>query len=172
VLQLARRRGANVIAVASEEKAAAVRPLGAGRVLAREADLLTELGSESVDVVVDVAGGPQFPSLLEVLRRTGRYAVAGAIAGPCVELDLRTLYLKDLQLLGCTNLEPQVFANLIGYIERGDIKPVVSAVYPLSEIAAAQSAFLTKAHVGKIVLTVNERSDKGTSSAERPQSWW
>jgi NADPH:quinone reductase-like Zn-dependent oxidoreductase len=87
-----------------------------------------------------------------VLRRGGRYAVAGAIAGPRVDLDLRTLYLKDLRLIGCTQLEPQVFANLIGIIERAEIKPVVSAVYALNEIAAAQTAFLSKAHVGKIVL--------------------
>ncbi|MGH8264334.1 MAG: zinc-binding dehydrogenase, partial [Steroidobacteraceae bacterium] len=55
-------------------------------------------------------------------------------------------------LIGCTNLEPQVFTNLIGYIERGEIRPVVSATYPLREITAAQTAFLSKTHVGKIVL--------------------
>ena len=152
VVQLARRRGAQVIAIAGAKKAAAVMSLGAGRVLERNADLERELGRESVDVVVDVVGGAQFSSLLAVLRGGGRYAVAGAIAGPRVELDLRTLYLKDLRLIGCTDLEPQVFANLVGYIERGEIKPVVSATYPLSEIAAAQTAFLSKAHVGKIVL--------------------
>lgn len=152
-VQLASRRGATVIAVARPDKGVAVQRLGADRVLARDADLLAELGRESIDVVVDVAGGPQFPSLLEVLRCSGRYAVAGAIAGPHVNLDLRTLYLKDLKLVGCTNLEPEVFANLVGYIERGEISPVVSATYPLAEIAAAQTAFLSKAHVGKIVLT-------------------
>ena len=79
---------------------------------------------------------------------------SGAISGPVVELDLRTLYLKDLRLVGCTVLEPDVFPNLIGYIERGEIKPVIAATYPLAEIVAAQEAFLTKRHVGKIVLTL------------------
>ena len=78
--------------------------------------------------------------------------MAGAIAGPVVALDLRTLYLKDLRLIGCTVLEHGIFANLIGYIERGEIKPLVAATYPLAEIVAAQTVFLTKAHVGKIVL--------------------
>ena len=151
-VQLAKHRGATVIAVSSEKKAAALRSLGASRVLPREADLLKELGQESVHAVIDVVGGAQFPSLLEVLRRAGRYAVAGAIAGPFVNLDLRTLYLKDLRLLGCTQLDPQVFANLIARIEGGDIKPLVSAVHPLREIAAAQTDFLSKEHVGKIVL--------------------
>jgi NADPH:quinone reductase-like Zn-dependent oxidoreductase len=105
-----------------------------------------------VDVVIDVAGGPPFPQLLDLLRRGGRYAVAGAIAGPIVELDLRTLYLKDLRLLGCTILEPEVFGNLVRYIERGEIKPVVASIHPLDAIVDAQKEFLTKRHTGKIVL--------------------
>jgi NADPH:quinone reductase-like Zn-dependent oxidoreductase len=151
-VQLARRRGAQVLAIASPQKAAAVGALGATRVLARDADLLGALGRESVDAVLDVVGGSPFAALLELLRRGGRYAVAGAISGPRVDLDLRTLYLKDLRLLGCTILEPEVFGNLVGYIERGEIRALVSAIYPLREIAAAQRDFLAKSHVGKIVL--------------------
>jgi NADPH:quinone reductase-like Zn-dependent oxidoreductase len=45
-----------------------------------------------------------------------------------------------------------VFANLIGYIERGEITPVMAGVFPLSDIVAAQRAFLEKRHIGKIVL--------------------
>jgi NADPH:quinone reductase-like Zn-dependent oxidoreductase len=153
-VQLARRRGARVIAVASLAKAPLIQALGAERVLARDADLVRDLGQESVDVVIDVVGGAQFPSLLDVLKRRGRYAVAGAISGPVVELDLRTLYLKDLRLLGCTILDPEVFGHLVGYIERGEIRPLVSRVYPLREIATAQAAFLSKQHIGKIVLSL------------------
>ena len=152
-VQLASRRSAQVVALANHSKAAALIELGVSRVLAREADLLAELGQESVDVVVDVIGGQQFSRLLEVLRRGGRYAIAGAIAGPIVELDLRTLYLKDLQLLGCTVFGPEIFRNLIGYIEREEIRPVVSATYPMSAIVSAQSDFLRKSRAGKIVLT-------------------
>jgi NADPH:quinone reductase-like Zn-dependent oxidoreductase len=151
-VQLARRRGARVVAIAGPAKAAAVGALGAARVLGRDADLIVDPGRESVDVVIDVVGGPQFPQLLEVLRAGGRYAVAGAISGPVVELDLRTLYLKDLRLLGCTIPGPELFDSLIGYVERGEIRPVVAATFPLGEIAAAQREFLAKGHVGKIVL--------------------
>jgi NADPH:quinone reductase-like Zn-dependent oxidoreductase len=151
-VQLALRRGARVIAVASPAKAQAVAALGAALVIARNADLVERLGHESVDVVIDVVGGKQFGRLLEVLRRHGRYAVAGAISGPIVDLDLRTLYLKDLRLDGCTVYESVVFRNLIGYIERGEIRPVVASVYPLNSIVAAQRAFSAKGHTGKIVL--------------------
>ena len=151
-LQLAKRRGANVIAVASESKWEQLRPLGADRLLDRNADLVAELGTESVDVVVDVVAGPTWPALLEVLRKQGRYVTAGAIAGPIVELDVRTLYLKDLTLAGSTFQPVEVFENLIGYIERGEIKPIIAATYPLSEIVQAQTDFLDKAFVGKLVL--------------------
>ena len=57
--------------------------------------------------------------MLEVLRRGGRYASSGAIAGPMVALDMRSMYLKDITLIGCTAWDEPVFANLISYIERG-----------------------------------------------------
>jgi NADPH:quinone reductase-like Zn-dependent oxidoreductase len=105
-------------------------------------------------VVLDVVGGDAFRGLLEVLRRGGRYAVAGAIAGPSVGLDLRTLYLKDLTLHGCTVPPPDLFARLVARIEQGEVRPLVSATYPLECIAEAQADFLTKRHTGKIVLRV------------------
>ncbi len=151
-VQLAKRRGAKVVAIAGTEKAEAVRALGADEVVPRGADLSARFGPEQFDAAVDIVGGPQFGAILDVLKRGGRYGVSGAISGPIVDLDLRTLYLKDLRLIGCTVLEPEVFSNLIGIIERGEIRPLIAATYPLDEIVAAQQAFLTKHHVGKIVL--------------------
>jgi NADPH:quinone reductase-like Zn-dependent oxidoreductase len=153
-VQLAKRRGATVLAIADASKAALLASIGASRSLARGVDLREALGAESVDVAIDVVGGEQFGALLDVLRRGGRYAVAGAIGGPVVALDLRTLYLKDLRLLGCTVLEPLVFANLVRYIERGEIRPLVASVHPLRALVEAQREFLDKRHTGKIVLTV------------------
>ncbi|MBX9884826.1 MAG: alcohol dehydrogenase family protein [Novosphingobium sp.] len=151
-VQLAKRRGAEITALASPEKADGVRALGATRVEARDA----RFEPETFDVVIDVAGGAGFPALLDALRRGGRYGVAGAISGPIAELDLRTLYLKDLTLYGCTILGPHVFPNLVGYIERDEIRPLVAATYPLAQIVEAQRAFLTKQHIGKIVLIPGE----------------
>jgi len=98
--------------------------------------------------------GPKWPSLLEILRPGGRYAVAGAIGGHMVELDMRTLYLKDLSFFGCTVLGPDVFANLVKRIERGEIKPLVAMTFPLRDIRTAQDVFGQKGHTGKIVLDV------------------
>jgi len=151
-VQLAKRRGAEIVAVASASKADDLRALGADRVVDRNADLVEAIGRESTDVVVDLVAGPAWPGLLDVLRRGGRYATAGAIAGPLVELDVRTLYLKDLTLIGCTFQEDIVFKNLVGYIERGEIHPLVAKTFPLNEIGQAQELFLEKKFTGKLVL--------------------
>ena len=151
-VQLAKRRGATVIAVASKEKHPALYTLGADQVFDRNSDLLKVLGQSTVDVVVDLVAGPSWPDLLDVLKRGGRYVTAGAIAGPMVALDVRTLYLKDLSLIGCTFQEDVVFENLVRYIENGEIRPLVARTFPLSDIALAQETFLAKRFTGKLVL--------------------
>jgi len=158
-VQLAKRRGATVIAVCSTAKSASVLAEGADQAIDRDADLVRELGRSSVDVVIDVVGGPGFSQLLDVLRPGGRYAVSGAIAAPLAEIDLRTLYLKDLSLFGCTFQYDEVFENLVGYLESGEVRPVVARSYPLAEIAQAQRDFLDKSHVGKLVLIPPALSD-------------
>ncbi|QLL66247.1 zinc-binding dehydrogenase (plasmid) [Sinorhizobium mexicanum] len=153
-VQLAKRRGAYVTAIAGREKARLLLELGADQVVGRDEDLVANLGKETVNAAIDVAAGPGFPALLDVLKKGGRYAVAGAIAGPLVELDIRTLYLKDLTFFGCTFQEDIVFENLVSYIERGEIRPIVAKTYPLEQIAKAQQEFLSKSIVGKIVLEI------------------
>jgi NADPH:quinone reductase-like Zn-dependent oxidoreductase len=153
-IQLAAARGAEVAAVAGSDKHAALRAIGAGEVVDRETDLVAAFGADAFDVVIDVVGGSSWPSLLSVLRPGGRYATAGAIADPNVALDLRTMYLKDLTLFGCTVLDDGVFARLMRHVDQGSIKPLIAATFSLNEIVAAQQQFLAKRHVGKIVLTI------------------
>ena len=78
---------------------------------------------------------------------------AGAIAGPIVPFDLRTLYLNDLELHGVTSFEPRLFADLVGMVETGAIRPVLARVFPLDQIRAAQALFVAKSHVGSIVIS-------------------
>ena len=157
LVQLAKRRGAKVIALASETKHADVKALGADTVLGRNPDDLSKelesaTGSATVSVVADIVGGEYFGKLIDVLQRGGRYTCSGAIAGPVVELDLRTFYLRDLTFTGSTVLPPHVFKDLVGYIQRADIRPVLAATYPLSELKVAQQAFIDKKHTGNIVV--------------------
>ena len=157
VVQLAKLRGAWVVAVVGAGKEPLIREIGADAVIPRGgaplgAAVERELRGRPLDVVADVVGGAAVGELLNLLRPGGRYVVAGAIAGPMVTLDLRTIYLKQLDLLGSTMGDRSDFARLIDAIESEALRPLVAATYPLSELRRAQEAFTNKQFVGKLVV--------------------
>ena len=88
------------------------------------------------------------------LTRGGGYVTSGAIAGPLVEIDLRTVYLNDLELHGATVFPPEVFAMLVQRIRAGQLRAVVSETFPLESIREAQAVFQRKQHLGALVLTI------------------
>ena len=160
LIQLAKRRGAGVIAMCSASKFDDVLAVGADAVVDRNTENLSAAlreaaGRERVSVVADVVGGPNWPRLIDVIERGGRYTCAGAIAGPMVEFDLRTFYLRDLTFTGATVIPPDLFPKLVRYIEAEEVKPLVAAEYPLEQFHAAQQAFIAKQHVGNIVIKVS-----------------
>jgi NADPH:quinone reductase-like Zn-dependent oxidoreductase len=157
LIQLCRARGAIPYAITSSNKAAAVSALGAEGVARRDQgnwveQVKTMLRGEPIDVVADVVAGPLFRDLINLLRPEGRYTTAGAFAGPVVELDLRTLYLKHLEIHGSSQGTRQAFARLVDYIESGKISANLFATYRLSEFHAAQTNFMAKGYVGKLVV--------------------
>ncbi len=147
-VQIAAHRGAQVTGISSAAKADAVRKAGAAEVIDRN----ETLPENRFDAVIDVVGGLVWPQLIGALRPGGTYAVSGAIAGPIVEADLRQIYLRDLTLKGSTYQPHEVFAGLVGLINTGAIRPLVSKTYPLAEIARAQEDFQSKRYPGKLVL--------------------
>lgn len=154
-IQLAKRRGAHVTAMTSADKADQVRALGADAVIGRDDDL----ERDTLEVIVDLVAGPRWPELIDALQRGGRYVAAGAIAGPVVEFDVRTLYLRDLTLFGTTYQPGNILPDVIGYIERNEIRPVIAEAFPLSDLVKAQEVFLGKGHVGKIGIVVGAGTD-------------
>jgi len=156
LVQLAKIRGATVIAVVGPGKEDRVSEIGADAVIMRDEDLAPAvqqaLAGAPLDVVADVVGGEQVRALLELLRPGGRYVVAGAIAGPLVTVDLRTIYLKQLDVLGSTMGNRDEFAALVRHIESGRLRPLVWATYALAELTRAQADFASKGFVGKLVV--------------------
>src|SRR5262249_14014367 len=138
-------------------KMAAVSVLGADYVVERTTEdptarVLEATRGRRLSLVADVVGGNHFPYLLKLLRRGGRYVTAGAISGPKVQLDLRTLYLRNLSLFGSAVYRREAFPRLIEMVVSGRIKPFCMKTWPLAEIHAAQCEFLLKKHVGSLVL--------------------
>ena len=147
-VQLAAQIGAGVTGVASPAKADCVRDAGANEVLSR-GDVPPV---DFFHAVIDLVAGPGWPALIDALRPGGHYAVAGAIAGPMVEADLRRIYLRDITIHGCTYQPPRVFAALVDKVNAGQVRPLIAKTYPLQEIALAQEEFMAKRHAGKLVL--------------------
>ena len=151
-VQLAFLRGARVTGQCSATKSAPVQAAGA-TVLDRSEQPL----SGSYDVIIDIVGGPAFAARFNALRPGGRYATSGAVAGPIVAADLRTIYLNDLTLIGCTHQSPAVFAGLVALINADRIRPLVSKTYPLRQIANAQADLHAGRYPGKLVLIPEQR---------------
>ncbi|MCW0001742.1 zinc-binding dehydrogenase [Pararhizobium sp. YC-54] len=157
LVQILKAFGATVIAIAGRDKMAAVSELRADHVLERgQDDLVAQVlkltNGQRLDLVADVVAGGAFPAYLKLLRRGGRYVTAGAIAGPLVTLDLRTLYLKNLSLFGSTVYRRDTFPHLVRLVVDGKVNPFASKTWPLTEIHAAQTEFFEKKHVGSLVL--------------------
>ena len=105
-----------------------------------------------LDAVADIAGGPGLSAMMPMLRDNGRWVIAGAVAGPVVEFDLRRLYLHNVQLIGSSMHTRVHFRRLVELARGGDVRPEVSSTFALAEIAKAQKEFSTRQHIGKIVL--------------------
>jgi NADPH:quinone reductase-like Zn-dependent oxidoreductase len=162
IVQLCRARGAIPYAVVGRGKEDAVLAIGAEAVITRNAgDLVSAVERATkgrpIDVVADLVGGAMFNDLLRTLRPEGRYTTAGAIAGPVVQLDLRTMYLKHLELHGSSQGTRGAFRRLVRYIEDGKLKPLVGGVYRLSDFHRAQADFRAKGFVGKLVVVPDIR---------------
>jgi len=156
-IQLAKIRGATVIAISSPGKEQSLKVIGADHVVSRNetnlVSLVKELADGEVDVAADVVGGDTFGVLIDCLRQGGRYSSSGCIAGPMVDFDLRKLIYRDLQLTGATVVPAGTFERLLGYIESGQLKPVLAEVWPLKDLVKAQESFMKKNYVGNIVVT-------------------
>lgn len=157
LVQLAAARGATVIAVTSASKAGDVLVAGAVHTVDRSTDLAAQVKAScphGVDAVADVAGGPLLGELMPLIRDDGRWVIAGAVAGPVVEFDLRRLYLHNIRLIGSSMHTRDHFAVLADLARRGTVQPVIAGRYPLDGIASAQAHFARQQHVGKIVIGV------------------
>ena len=161
VIQLCRARGAIPYAVVGAGKEDAVKSIGAEGTITRGEgsliDAVSQVTEEApIDVVIDTVAGPMLPDLIEVLRPQGRYATCGAMGGPIVEIDMRRIYLKNLELHGASQGTRGDFAAIRDYALSGKIKPLVACTFALEDMGLAQEEFKKKKFVGKLVITVKE----------------
>jgi NADPH:quinone reductase-like Zn-dependent oxidoreductase len=160
VIQLCRARGAIPYAVVGAGKEDTVMTIGAEGTITRGKGNFIEAVSEAtmnapIDVVVDTVSGPMLPDLIEILAPQGRYVTCGAMGGPMVEIDMRRIYLKNLELHGASQGTRRDFAAVRDYALSGKIKPLVAGTFTLDELGRAQEEFKKKEFVGKLVIKVS-----------------
>ncbi|MEV7399618.1 zinc-binding dehydrogenase [Streptomyces sp. NPDC091267] len=155
LVQIARARGARVIALSSGAKIDAVREAGAHEVVDRAGDIAGQIRTaapEGIDVALDVVAGGLVGEGLPLLREGGRWVIAGALGGYGVTFDVRRLYLHNAQVIGSAMHTPAHFALLMDLARRAEIRPVIAASFPLDQAAQAQKELSRRGHVGKIVM--------------------
>ncbi|ARI78567.1 zinc-binding dehydrogenase [Halobacillus mangrovi] len=153
--------GATVIAIvgdmALEEK---MKDLGATHVLSYKTDDLAEdllkVNEGPIDSVLDVVGDALFSTLLQALKKGGKYCISGSAGGQKTQLDFRTLYLKHITLFGSVLGTREEFQKMLDAISNGKIKPVIDRTYPLEEAKEAQTYFKDSGKLGKIILLPSE----------------
>lgn len=160
-LQVAKLRGATVV-VASRSRAKEEKTLALG------ADAFVSFDEEhpldkvlwqwsekrGVDVIFDSVGAPTLPRSVRALARGGRVVVVGATAGPNVEIDVRPLFWRQASIRGSTMAGAKEFAEVVGHLGGGRLRPVIDSVTPLDRAAEAFRRFDGPDLFGKIVVTV------------------
>lgn len=156
-VQIARHIGARVYAVTTTENVEAVRALGADVVYDRnQGDFAKQLYGDTkkrgVDVVIDSVGEALWKQNIRSLATAGRLVVYGATTGPKVDIDLRALFWKQVEIIGTTMSNKSEFEEVMRLIFAGVLKPVVDKVFPLDRIREAHERLEQGEQFGKIVI--------------------
>ena len=167
-IQLAKAFGATVVTtVRNEEKAKAVRALGADHaILYKDNDWAAEVKKlvRGVDVVLDMVAGDYLPKNIQLLKQDGRCVIIALQGGASATVSAGLVMVNRLTVTGST-LRPQSIANkgrmaeglrekVWPLLAEGRIKPIIFKTFPLVEAAAAHAELERADHVGKVMLTV------------------
>jgi NADPH:quinone reductase-like Zn-dependent oxidoreductase len=159
-IQIAKLKGATVYAtVGSEEKVKKAKALGADAVmLYRKVDFADEVlrltKRRGVDLVFEHIGPDTWDRSVRCLARGGRLVTCGATSGPKVGLELRYCFTKELSVLGCYMGSCRELQEVMVWVNKGRLKPVLDSVFPLHEAAKAQAVMESRNFFGKLVLKV------------------
>ena len=160
-LQIAKMLGLDVgVTSGSAEKLARAKALGADfGVDHSAADFSVETrkltGKRGVDVVLDSVGKATWRKSIASLAKGGRLLTCGATTGPNPEEDIGRIFWNQLTVYGSTMGTHGEFGEMLKMFRGGRLRPVVDAVFPLSQAKKAERRLEEKRQFGKIVLRVD-----------------
>lgn len=158
-LQIAKLAGATVFATAgSKAKLDLAKTLGADAVIDHREQDFAKASQEltqrrGVDVVIDPVGGSgTLPKSVRALAKNGRYVTCGATTGPTAEINVRSMFWKQLQLFGSTMGSRKELSDVLSLVWQGKLLPVLDQTLPLADIKQAHERIEARRVVGKLVL--------------------
>ena len=154
----AQAAGANVyVTSGSDEKIEKAIKLGAkGAYNYKKQATYTDLWKTKggFDLVIDSAGGDQLNGFIKVLKPKGRIVFYGATNGLPAKLDLYRMFWNQLSLLGSTMGSDHEFSEMLAFVSKHQIRPLVDSIRPFSKIAESFPDITKPNKVGKIVFQV------------------
>lgn len=157
LLQFAKAVGATVYVTSrSKEKCEKALKLGADKALDSNEDWTIALGGEKMDLVIECVGEATFNKSLKQLRPGGTIVTFGASAGDEVQLNLREFFYGQFNLLGSTMGSAEEYHDMISFITKHKIKPVIDQMYTLEEYKQAFNRIKEAKQLGKIGFKINE----------------
>jgi len=155
LLQFAKAAGAKVYVTSrSEDKRIQALELGADKAIDSDADWNEELSGEKVDVVIESVGAATFNKSVGQLRRGGTLTAFGASAGDTVDFDLRKFFYGQYNLLGSTMASTEELHEMLEFIGKHEIRPVMDKAYSLSDFKEAFDRLENAGMMGKIVFNI------------------
>jgi NADPH2:quinone reductase len=160
-LQMARARGARVIAQTSrDDSVAGLQELADDVVVSSGDDLetrLRDLGA-GIDVVFDPLGGPYSEPAAKALGRGGVMVVFGASSGPSFSISSADFYRKSARILGYGGLGSNTAelsaksAHVLRLLAAGELRGVATTELPLEDVNEAHARIVERRAGGKLLL--------------------
>jgi NADPH:quinone reductase-like Zn-dependent oxidoreductase len=157
-IQIGKLCGARVICTTgSDDKAKRLRALGADEtVVAADGEfgraVWDHTGRSGADVVVDYSGKDTWPQALRCVRKRGRLLTCGATSGYDAITDLRYVWVREIDIRGSDGWTREDLVELLRLVERRELRPVVHALFPLSQVRAALAELEERRAFGKVIV--------------------
>ncbi|OCA90729.1 alcohol dehydrogenase [Bacillus sp. FJAT-27225] len=156
MLQMAKAVGATVyVSSRSEQKCKRALELGADKAFDSNSDWAEALSGEKVDVVIESIGAATFNKSLACLRPGGTIVTFGASAGDVVDFNLRSFFYGQFNMLGSTMGSAEEYREMLAFIEKHGVRPVIEGMFPLEEYGRAFDLLEKAEQLGKVGFVID-----------------
>jgi NADPH:quinone reductase-like Zn-dependent oxidoreductase len=162
-LQLAKARGARVIATSSEpEKLERLKALGADETLNyRETpdwgkEVLKMTDGQGADLVVDIGGAATIKQSIRAVRSNGAIPLIGNVGGSLAEINLPIVFMFRKRLIGISTGSAADFTDMFQELDKIKFHPVLDdKIYGFDDLKSALQTLPEGKHFGKVVVQVD-----------------